>query len=270
MEGRRKHGGVKYERGIALGKETVLGAGRAEDELEALDSPVVMVKRLIQHGLGPANRAMRHMRAELAKLTEKQLATFVVYVHSRETHAFETVELLQVTAKAKQVTYCEGCSSCRSKFVSEKGVSKRLHGLEIDLKQGEAFCSVCPKTRVQLVRVDKLLFETKYVNRVIYRLFPCTGCNVLTGDTKVIGDNLLCKFCVKRHENRPIAESCYLCKHSSTRQFVAYSRQVLSWVGVCEKHFELLPRELTSVEALKAKYGKAKRAHSAILRLPWH
>ena len=164
--------GPLFARAQELGGVTVLGGGLIRADLDELQIPCDVIEAMIEYGSGPANRAMKQMRGELAKLTPSQRATLKVYIHARESYSFETVTLLASRSNApKRFAYCTGCQSCRSKFVCRKGVSKRLHGLEVSLKHGAAFCSSCKDKRVQLISIDRILFQTRYVNRVIYSLF---------------------------------------------------------------------------------------------------
>lgn len=278
--------GDKYLLAKELGSKTVLGSGLIEDDLISLDIPLAVVQQIILSGTAPPNRAMKHMRQKVELLSPKEFATLKVYIHSRHTFAFESV--IHVVQPETQncersiFTYCRNCQSCRSKFVTSKGVSKRLHGLEVDFKSEQALCSTCIGKRVQVLDLQSFIFTTRYVNRAIYSLVFCSRCSVLTADIQIFGNQLLCKHCVKQHTKRRIAGACFFCPHSACYQFVAHWQRQITWVSVCSNHKSLIPNRWgVSVEALSIlneiglrkkprviDYGSRKRACDPVLRLP--
>ena len=243
------------------------------------------MKKIILSGTAPPNRAMKHMRQAISELTKEQHALLKVYIHGRQSHAFESISMIiqppPVYKRQPLFTYCAECQSCRSKFVTSKGVSKRLHGLEVNLNLGEAFCSACETTRVQVTLLNTFIFTTRYVNRAIYNLTFCSACYVLTADVKVVGEKLLCKHCFKTHKQRQVAGPCEFCPYAATHQFVGTKAGKASWVNVCDNHKHILPRVWgVSVEALltlnnfcsadtpQRYHGTRKRSRESILRLP--
>lgn len=277
--------GEKFELAQSLGKAFVLGAGLIEADLIKLGVPINIVEDVIRSGTAPPNRAMKHMRNEIKRLTDTEHALLKTYIHARHANSFESIAMIiqppNVYSSNPLFTYCEECKSCRSKFVTSKGVSKRLHGLEVDLSKGAAFCSTCQTKRVQVTCLNSFIFTTRYVNRAIYNLVFCSGCCVLSADVKLIGDKLLCKHCSQKHDKRQVSGACEFCPYPATQQFVGIRRGKVSWISICDTHQGIVPKSWgISVEALtalndfkaidspKRHHGARKRTREPVLCLP--
>ena len=277
--------GDKFELAQALGKATVLGAGLVEADLVQLGVPTNIVEDVIRSGTAPPNRAMKHMRQEIKRLTDTQYALLKTYIHARQANSFESIAMIiqpsNVYRSSPRFTYCPECKSCRSKFVTSRGVSKRLHGLEVDLSKGTAFCSSCQTKRVQVTDLNSFIFTTRYVNRAIYNLVFCSGCCTLSADVKLIGDKLLCKHCTQKHDKRQVSGCCEFCPYPATQQFVGIKRKQVAWVNVCDSHKRIIPKtwgisvealnalnEFKTIDSPKRHHGTRKRTREPVLCLP--
>lgn len=226
---------------VALGGQRVLGAGLVETDLERLGVSPGVVKRMLAVPAVLVGRTMKAMRACLAELDPAARARLAMYVHARRGALAETL-LYRCRATAvpgATMLYCATCSTARSKFVADRCVSKRLHGLEVDLRAGVVNCSHCPGATTREVVVGELAYRLRYANTTIYTFDACDHCHLLTANPVSKGPSRLCKHCCSRQP--AVFYPCFLCKHPTGTRFVATTPHGIRWLCVCDQHRGVIP-----------------------------
>lgn len=226
-----------------LGSQRVLGAGLVEADLHQLDIDPAIVKQTLTVPAVLVGRTMKAMRARLASLTPAARARLVIYVHARRGSIAETIVFRPQCAAQPDTTmlFCTICKTSRSKFVAARCISKRLHGLEINLRTGAVTCSTCPGTAIREVQVGQLAYQLRYANGTIFTFDSCGNCGVLTSSPHYRDSTGLCRHCQARPT--PPLSPCFLCDHPASARFVASTRLGIRWLSVCDRHRPLLPKD---------------------------